>query len=312
MTESTRGGQSGEGVGRVEEAAGGPRPARPAPRKEWSVGIYAGDSPLRLSPAAGARNPVITRRDVTDVPALFVADPFMLRHDGLWLMLFEVLNSETGRGEIGLAESADGLAWRYRRIVLAEPFHLSYPYLFESGGEFYMIPETLGLGRVELYRARDFPESWERAGALVEGVCADPTVFQHEGRWWMYACTTPGRHDTLCLYHADELNGPWSLHPRSPLVAGDASRARPAGRVVLHGGRIYRFAQDCSPVYGTQVRAFAVTTLTPEDYSEEELPESPVLGPGADVWNGCRMHHVDAHEVGEGHWLACVDGDAWS
>lgn len=299
-------------MGRVEGAAGGPRLARPAPRKEWSIGIYAGDSPLRLSPAAGARNPVLTRRDVTDVPALFVADPFMLRRGGLWFMLFEVLNAETGRGEIGLAESADGLAWRYRRIVLAEPFHLSYPYLFESGGEYYMIPETLGLGRVELYRARDFPEDWERAGTLVEGVCADPTVFRHAGRWWMYACTAPGPHDTLCLYHAGELNGHWALHPRSPLVAGDASRARPAGRVVSHGGRLLRFAQDCTPIYGTQVRAFEVHNLTPEDYSEEELPESPVLRPGGDGWNDCRMHHLDAHEGGAGRWLACVDGDARS
>lgn len=300
-----------EGGQRYETAdGGGLGVSRPVPRKEWSVGIYAGDSPLRLAPAAGVRNPVLTRRDVTDVPALFVADPFMLRRAGGWFMFFEVMNAETGRGEIGLAESADGLAWRYRRIVLSEPFHLSYPHLFEFGGEYYMIPETLGLGRVELYKARAFPEGWERAGTLMEGVCADPTVFRHAGRWWMYACTAPGPHDTLCLYHADELAGPWSPHPRSPIVAGDARRARPAGRVVSHGGRLIRFAQDCSPIYGTQVRAFVVTSLTAEDYSEEELPESPVLRPGEEAWNGCRMHHVDAHSEGGGRWIACVDGDA--
>ncbi|HET9363828.1 MAG TPA: hypothetical protein VFP71_02460, partial [Candidatus Angelobacter sp.] len=53
----------------------------------WSIGIYAGKSPLQLSPAA--RNPVISAGDVSDVSARFVADPFMLRVDGLWHMFFE-------------------------------------------------------------------------------------------------------------------------------------------------------------------------------------------------------------------------------
>ncbi|MBV9924329.1 MAG: hypothetical protein JOZ96_04745 [Acidobacteria bacterium] len=274
------------------------------------MGVYAGDSPLSLAPAEGARNPVITRRDVSDVPALFVADPFMIRRGRLWFMFFEVLNALTGLGEIGLAESDDGLAWRYRRIVLSEDFHLSYPHVFEHEGEFYMTPETLGLNRVALYKARSFPEGWERVGTLVEGACADPTPFRHEGRWWLYACTEPKTHDTLSLYHAEELSGPWSQHPRSPLLSGDRQRARPAGRVVSHAGRLVRFAQDCSPIYGARVRAFAINSLTVEEYAEGELPESPVLSPGREVWNGCRMHHLDAHEVGRGRWLACVDGDA--
>jgi hypothetical protein len=34
-------------------------------------------------------------------------------------------------GEIGLATSEDGLKWDYKQVVLNEPFHLSYPYVFE-------------------------------------------------------------------------------------------------------------------------------------------------------------------------------------
>src|SRR4051812_33273086 len=96
----------------------------------WSIGIYAGKSPLQLAPAPGAGNPVISAASVTDVPARFVADPFMLRENSLWHMFFEVLNDRNDRGEIGLATSPDGLTWQYRQIVLAEPFHLSYPYVF--------------------------------------------------------------------------------------------------------------------------------------------------------------------------------------
>ncbi len=58
---------------------------------EWSIGIYAGTSPLDLLPH-GRSNPVLTARDVTDVPAAFVADPFMIKNGPRWYMFFEVFN----------------------------------------------------------------------------------------------------------------------------------------------------------------------------------------------------------------------------
>src|SRR5689334_17430674 len=93
----------------------------------WSIGIYTGNSPYDLSPAAEVSNPVLTAANVTDIPAAFVADPFMLRNH----MFFEVLRNDRPIGEIGLATSDDGFAWTYKQIVLREDFHLSYPYVFE-------------------------------------------------------------------------------------------------------------------------------------------------------------------------------------
>src|SRR5947209_16965634 len=97
------------------------QPARSSRHAEkpwvWSIGIYAGKSPLHLAPAAGAANPVLSAASITDVPARFVADPFMLRMDGLWHLFFEVMNNASDRGEIGLATSADGLTWQYQKII---------------------------------------------------------------------------------------------------------------------------------------------------------------------------------------------------
>ncbi len=72
---------------------------------------------------------MLTFRDVTDAPAWFVADPFMIRRNDQWAMYFEVFRADTRRGEIGLATSRDGRTWAYREIVLREPFHLSFPRL---------------------------------------------------------------------------------------------------------------------------------------------------------------------------------------
>jgi len=281
------------------------------PRQEiWSIGMYAGASPLDLVPLPGAVNPVLTRDDVTDVPATYVADPFMLRVAGTWQLFFEVMNWQTWKGEIGLASSADGCRWRYQQIVLAEPFHLSYPYVFAWQGEFYLIPESFQAGAVRLYRASQFPTRWEFAGNLLEApYLADPSIFRYGARWWLFVdASSNGRHDTLRLFSADELMGPWREHPKSPIVEGNPHHARPAGRVVVQGARVIRYAQNCSPLYGIDVRAFEVTELTATDYRECPGNPHPLLGPSGAGWNAGGMHHVDPHCLEEGSWIACVDG----
>ena len=52
----------------------------------WAIGIYQGSSPFHFSDPAEIENPVITASDVTDVKALFVADPFLFRDNGGWYM----------------------------------------------------------------------------------------------------------------------------------------------------------------------------------------------------------------------------------
>src|SRR4051812_2943271 len=96
-------------------------------RDRWSIGILLGPGPLDLGTTPGPPNPVLTGDAVTDGPADFVADPFLVRDGGRWLLFFEVMLRGIWRGVIGLAESADGFDWEYRGTVLREPFHLSYP-----------------------------------------------------------------------------------------------------------------------------------------------------------------------------------------
>jgi hypothetical protein len=275
-------------------------------RPEWSIGIYQGPSPTSLSPAHD-HNPVLTRRDVSDARATFVADPFMVERDGRWYLFFEFTNFARSRGEIGLAASADGRRWHYQQRVLAEPFHLSYPQVFEADGSFFMVPETHQAGEVRLYEARPFPHTWVHEATLLrDAPFADPTLFRSGSGWWLFTTANPPRWDDLRLFHATDLRGPWQEHPRSPVVAGDAQRARPAGRVVVHGGRVIRFAQDTRSRYGERVSALEITTLTASDYHEQALGR--VLSPGDQSWNAVGMHHLDAHLLADGTWVACVDG----
>ena len=282
--------------------------AKPLPQPVWSIGIRTGATPWSLGEAAGA-DPVLAPDAVTDAAATSVADPFLFRaDDGRWQMFFEVENWRSWKGEIGLATSADGRAWTYEGIVLAEPFHLSYPQVFAADDGVYMVPESSQADAVRLYRARRFPWEWEHVGDLLRGLpFADPTIVRHEGRWWLFTETSGGGDDTLRLFSAAALDGAWTEHPASPIVRGDAAVARPAGRIVAADGRLVRFAQNCRPAYGTDVRALEILALTPDAYAERPLGTGPILGPGTG-WNAGGMHHVDPVCLGPGRWLAAVDG----
>jgi len=274
---------------------------------EWSIGIYAGQSPFHFYSPPDVSNPVLTAKDVRDVPALFVADPFMVRDNSTWFMFFEVMNAQTSQGDIGLAISNDGLNWTYKQIVLDELFHLSYPYVFNWKSEYFMIPESVRSNSLRLYRAVDFPSQWTFVRRLLEGQYRDPSIFRFNGKWWLFACTT-SYNDTLRLYYANRLEGPWIEHPKSPIIEGDANISRPGGRVLVFDGRIVRYTQDDHPTYGNQVRAFEITELSTTTYREVGLSENPIVKATGTGWNGNKMHHIDAHQVEEKKWMAAVDG----
>ena len=274
----------------------------------WSIGIYTGKTPFDLNTSEIIKNPVLTAKDVTDVPAKFVADPFMIRDGSTWYMFFEVYNGETNHGDIGYATSEDGYKWKYNKIILDEKFHLSYPYVFKWQDQHYMIPESFDTVSVRLYKAVDFPTQWIFVKTLLEGEpYVDPSIFRHNNKWWLFTATPSC--DTLKFYYANTLEGPWKEHPKSPIIQGDADIARPGGRVLTFDNRIIRYTQDDYPTYGNQVWACEITKLTMANYEESLVCKTPIIkAAGGRIWNGQGMHQVDPHRIGVNNWIACVDG----
>jgi hypothetical protein len=288
-------------------------PAQPSRLQIWSIGIYEGDSPYTLASPAGVSNPVLTCADVTDIDALLVADPFMIRRDGIWHMFFEVLNKASKLGEIGHATSVDGIEWVYQKIVIREPFHLSYPYLYEWQNEIYMMPESWRGGGIRLYKATDFPNDWHCIGTVMQGGrFADSSLFRHDDRWWLLTeAAEKVQSPILRLFTSDALLGPWHEHPMSPVMDSNPHLARPCGRVIKVGNHFTRFAQDVYPVYGSRVYAFEIQELTASTYKESLVSKQPILEAGTAHWNNGGMHHIDAHRLHDGRWRACVDGFKW-
>ena len=90
--------------------------------------------------------------------------------------------------------------------------------------------------------------------------------------------------DELFLFHSETLETrDWTPHPMNPVVS-DVRRARPAGHVFSHQGRLIRPAQDCSKRYGYGIRLNEILRMTESEYEEvertsiEPLWDSRVIG----------------------------------
>ncbi|MCG7391570.1 hypothetical protein MHY87_01435 [Microvirga sp. ACRRW] len=259
-------------------------------QQQWNVGII--DEPIHkvLDLAERRRSGIVTGtmppsvRWLPEEKGLFLADPFAIsRYNGSkggMTIIAEEYPWKQERGRISITESSDGYTFGKLTPVIELPCHMSYPFLFEHEETIYCIPETFEAREVSLFRAGPSLREWTKVATLVEGFSAvDSTVFQHNGRWWLF-CTSQdaGSNSTLFAWHANELTGPWQPHDANPLKI-DIRSGRPAGTPFMYEGELYRPAQDCSTGYGAAVVINRVLALTPERFSEEVVA---VLKPDPD------------------------------
>ncbi|MDQ2632418.1 MAG: hypothetical protein M3Y78_01630 [Pseudomonadota bacterium] len=243
---------------------------------------------------------VWTRRDLSgtrwnvlpDPVDHFYADPFPLTWQGRDYLFFEDLDHKTEKGIISVVAFDEKGRPGPTMPVLEEPWHLSYPFLIERGGQIFMIPETSANRDIAIYRAVAFPLKWERHAVLVEGVeAADATIVDHDGLLYMFAVVRDGvggYSDTLAIWSADDLFGPWRPHPKNPVLVDDRT-ARPAGNFVRRNGVLYRPAQDCRHGYGKALGFMKVTRLDCEGFAQES--EGTISG--GPCWPGKRLHTLN-------------------
>lgn len=239
----------------------------------WQIGLrprsQPGVLPSSLSGVLWRPNPAGT----------FHADPFLIENAGrTWLFAEEYVYS-TGRGRLVCSEVRSVSDVSEAQVILDEPWHLSNPFVFRLGSDFFMIPESRKSGKVTLYRATDFPFRWVKERNLFEFGGLDTNVFQHDGLWWILTTVAdpPGSGPQLCLFHTKDLFAPATLHPSSP-VAADVRHARSGGRVHVTSEGMWRVAQDCSVRYGYALQFRRITELTTRNYREEH--HSSIYPPG--------------------------------
>lgn len=208
----------------------------------------------------------------TPAEGMLWADPILYEKDDKTHVFFEEKPIGKGRGYIMVAELAGHQLLNPKKII-SEPFHLSYPFIFEYKGQLYMIPETEEDNSIRLYRCEAFPHHWVFDSYLVKNIKAvDSTVFYHSNKWWLFANVKSVKgasiQEELCIYHASSpISNDWQPHPKNPVVSG-ITHSRPAGPLFKTDDGLVRPAQDSSIRYGYAINFRLIEKLDEVEYVE--------------------------------------------
>ena len=248
---------------------------------------------------------------VNPPPGSIWADPFVLQRDDGYYIFFEDLDRSRGKGRISVMRVDANGKLAAPQPALETDHHLSYPFVFEADGQVYMIPESRAAHCIALYRCLEFPGRWEKVMNLMENVEAvDATLHFHEGRWWLFVNIMENAGastwDELFAFHADHFaTQAWTPHALNPIVS-DVRTSRPAGRLILRDGKLYRPSQDSSYRYGWALNLNLVEQLDPDHY-RESLVTKATPGWARDVvgihtYNSAGRMHVADVELRRRRW----------
>ena len=208
------------------------------------------------------------------VPANFskwCADPILADNNGHTYLFYE--SYVDGKGRIEVSEIMDNCQPSEPYIVLESDSHYSYPFVFQIEDEWYMIPESSELGKVDLYRSIDFPYKWSLETTLLYGSYVDTTFFEYNGNKFLVTFAPDGRTENVIPkafriknnnnYELEELK--WNSY--------DGLKVRGAGPVIESNGFLYRpFQISDERLYGNAV-GFSKLKIRDNQYFEEEMWE---------------------------------------
>ena len=194
----------------------------------------------------------------------WAGDPHAVEVSGHTYVFAELYDRVMRKGVIGCCELTETGASPWR-VVLKQPFHLSYPHILQDGEHIYMIPESYVGHEIAVYEAISFPYRWKKLKILTtKWIAVDSTIFHHDSKTWMLTLRLEDEHERLILVSLDSDGTFLETLP----VSLDDSNKRPAGHLFRYGDKLIRPAQDCSDSYGCALNFYEVTQVSEKNYAE--------------------------------------------
>ncbi|MBQ7923522.1 MAG: hypothetical protein IJ325_13270 [Clostridia bacterium] len=191
------------------------------------------------------------------------ADPFVFTYQDRTFLFAEMYDNKPHRGVIGYCELTDGGPTEWK-VIIREKYHLSYPYIFAWNDDIYMIPESYVANEIGLYKAKKFPDTWEKVDTILQNFCTvDSTMFMRENKFWMLTQKQP--EGTLILYPMD---ADCKIAGNAVVAQTSAEQNRPAGKLFEWRGKHIRPAQDCSEGYGSALNFYEVDKVSTTEFQE--------------------------------------------
>ncbi|MGN1444254.1 MAG: hypothetical protein ACI4XE_10455 [Acutalibacteraceae bacterium] len=184
------------------------------------------------------------------------ADPFLFEKNGDIFLFVEMYDNTKEKGVIGCSKYING-KFTTPSVVLEESFHLSYPFVFENDGEIFMMPETRRDHCVQIYKAVDFPNKWQKYRRIVE---ADDIVDScvYNGIVFTSKITNPEQMETQLELYDLETGRAFCNNP----VTRKSQTERGAGSLFERKDKLIRPVQNCTGAnYGKGIYFYEVTRL---------------------------------------------------
>ena len=115
------------------------------------------------------------------------ADPFLFAHNDK-LYLFYEEKKRRSKGYIMMTYTTDLRNWSVPVLVLREPFHLSFPFVFEYEGEVYMMPESSEAEEIRIYKFED--DTLSKCSLIhipVKGHFVDSSIISKDGVLYLFS-----------------------------------------------------------------------------------------------------------------------------
>ena len=235
--------------------------------KRWSIGYqYTSDwMNVSLRKSKFIQNP----------KGRFLADPFVIKKNNEYFCFVEDYSFSSEKGSISLIK-IDSSGYQIFENIINEDFHLSYPFIFEQSGQYYMCPESYQANEIRLYKCIEFPCKWEFHKTLMKGVHAlDTSIFFENGKWRMLtnidSSALKKEGSELHLFSADSFDSNnWIPSNQNPIIF-DSSRGRNGGLVISKENK-YRVSQNSSyDQYGSAFSINLIKEINDNNYVEQHL-----------------------------------------
>jgi hypothetical protein len=247
----------------------------------------------------GAWRDAILRKGlkIKNPPNRFFADPFVITKNERTICYVEDYFYKQKKGCITAIEIIDNNNYIILGPVIEEPFHMSFPFIFEFNQELFMVPETGESNSIRLYKCIEFPLKWSyQKDILTDCNAFDSMIFEHKKRWWLLTnMATKGNSDVcsqlFAFYSDNPLTNKWIAHDLNPLVFNSLN-GRNGGILDVVSKFPVRVRQKQGVnSYGCGLTLARITELTPSSFSEQEIGQIfPNFFPNL---NGC--HHIHSN-----------------
>lgn len=188
---------------------------------------------------------------------MWIADPFVYEANGEHYLFVELFEKAKNKAGIGYYRFIDDKPV-FQGKIIEQPYHMSYPCVFEFEGEQYMIPETSAGCTLDLYRAVNFPDQWELDTNLLTDVkYVDTTVVKLNGNFYAFTYGKEGREWKFKLFALDMQQKKLEAIAEKTY---STNIGRPAGYFSYAGG-LRRPAQDCSRKYGEALLIYQIDKM---------------------------------------------------